>query len=196
MTDWGAHHNDVVLWCMGLDSTGPTTIEGKQTIDMIPGGYTAASEYEVTYTYASGLVHTCKSTTASDWDGSVKDRNGQQHGIKFIGTDGWLWVTRANHSASNPEIFTEALKGVNLRADGGVDHMANFIDCLKTRKDPICPAAIGHRSASICHLGTIAIRLGRKLNWDPQKEEFIGDAEASTYLSREKRKPYDDSFIA
>jgi hypothetical protein len=73
--------------------------------------------------------------------------------------------------------------------------MGNFIDCVKSRKAPICPAEVGHRSASLCHLGVIAIRLGRKLNWDPAKEQFIGDAEASTYISRPMRKPYDYSMV-
>ena len=85
MTDWGAHHNDIVLWALNQDGSGPVSIEGKQLVEMIPGGYTAASEYEVTYTYANGVVHTCKSTTASEWWGGVKDPKGQQHGIKFIG---------------------------------------------------------------------------------------------------------------
>jgi hypothetical protein len=73
--------------------------------------------------------------------------------------------------------------------------MGNFIECVKTRKAPICPAEIGHRSASLCHLGTIAIRLGRKLQWDPAKEEFVGDAEANGMVSRPMRKPYDYGLI-
>ena len=75
------------------------------------------------------------------------------------------------------------------------DHMQNFVECVRSRKAPICPASVGHRSASQCHLGVIAVRLGRKLNWDPVKEQFIGDAEATTYLWREMRKPYDFSMI-
>jgi len=73
--------------------------------------------------------------------------------------------------------------------------MANFMDCVRSRKAPICPATVGHRSASLCHLGTTAIRLGRKLNWDPAAEQFVGDAEANTYLSRPMRKPYDYSMV-
>ena len=73
--------------------------------------------------------------------------------------------------------------------------MGNFIDCVKSRKTPICPADVGHRSASLCHLGTIAIRLGRKLNWDPVKEQFVGDAEANSMIARPMRKPYDYDMI-
>jgi predicted dehydrogenase len=195
MTDWGAHHNDIVLWTLGLDDSGPVSIEGKQLVEMIPGGYTAASEYEVTYTYANGVVHTSRSTTASEWNGGVKDPNGQQHGIRFIGSDGWIWVTRGTIQASDRQLLVEPLPASAPRAYVSNDHMANFIDCVKTRKAPICPASVGHRSASQCHLGVISIRLGRKLNWDPVAERFVGDAEAETYLSRPMRKGYDYDMV-
>ena len=70
------------------------------------------------------------------------------------------------------------------------DHMGNFVDCMRSRQDPICSAETGHRSASLCHLGVTAIRLGRKLNWDPVKEQYVGDDEANGYVAREMRKPY------
>jgi predicted dehydrogenase len=195
MTDWGAHHNDIVLWALEMDGSGPVSIEGKQLIDMIPGGYTAASEYEVTYTYANGVVHTCKSTTASEWHGGVKDPKGQQHGIKFHGTDGWIWVTRGIIEANDRQLLTQKLPEDAKRVYVSNNHMGNFIDCIKSRKDPICPAETGHRSASLCHLGVISIRLGRKLNWDPVKEQFVGDDEASSWVTRKMRKPYDYDMI-
>jgi predicted dehydrogenase len=195
MTDWGAHHNDIVLWTLGLDDSGPVAIEGKQLVEMIPGGFTAASEYELKYTYANGVEHVCRSTTASEWNGAVKDPNGQQHGIKFLGSDGWIWVTRGIIQASDRQLLTEKLPASAARVYVSNDHMENFVDCVKSRKAPICPAEVGHRSASLCHLGVIAIRLGRKVNWDPAAERFTGDAEADTYLSREMRKPYDFSMI-
>jgi predicted dehydrogenase len=195
MTDWGAHHNDIVLWALEMDGSGPVSIEGKQLVDMIPGGYTAASEYEVTYTYANGVVHTCKSTTASEWHGGVKDPNGQQHGIKFHGTNGWIWVTRGVIKASDRQLLTQKLPEDAKRVYVSNNHMGNFIDCIKSRKAPICAVETGHRSASLCHLGVIAIRLGRKLNWDPVKEQFVGDAEANSWVAREMRKPYDYSMI-
>lgn len=195
MTDWGAHHNDIVLWALEKDHSGPVSVEGKQLVDMIPGGFTAASEYTVTYTYDNGIIHTCNSTTASEWHGGVKDRKGQQHGIKFLGENGWLWVTRGVITASDRSLLTEKLPESAPRVYVSNDHMANFIDCIKTRKPPICPAEIGHRSASLCHIGVIAIRLGRKLKWDPAKEEFVGDDEANKYLTRTMRKPYDYDMI-
>ncbi len=195
MTDWGAHHNDIVLWALDQDGSGPVSIEGKQLVEMIPGGYTAASEYEVTYTYANGVVHSCKSTTASEWWGGVKDPNGQQHGIKFIGSEGWIWVTRGALQASDPAMIKEELPASASRVYFSQDHTGNFIECIKSRKPTICPASVGHRSASLCHLGVTSIRLGRKLNWDPVKEQFIDDAEANQFLARPMRKPYDYDML-
>jgi len=195
MTDWGAHHNDIVSWALDKDQSGPVSIEGKQLVEMIPGGYTAASEYTVTYTYANGIVHTCNSTTDSEWNGAVKNRNGQLHGIKFIGSDGWIWVTRGQIEASERSILTEKLPENAKRVYLSNDHMRNFLDCVRSRQRTICPAEVGHRSASMCHLGVIAIRLGRKLTWDPMKEEFAADAEAQSYVGRPMRKPYDYNMI-
>jgi len=195
MTDWGAHHNDIAIWALGMDHSGPVSVEGKQLVEMIPGGYTAASEYSVTYTYGNGIVHTCNSTRDSEWNGAPKNRNGQLHGIRFIGSDGWIWVTRGQIKASDRSILTEKLPDTATRVYQSNNHMGNFLDCVGSRKMTMCPAEVGHRSASICHLGVIAIRLGRKLNWDPVKEEFIGDAEAQSYVSRPMRKPYDYTMI-
>jgi predicted dehydrogenase len=195
MTDWGAHHNDIVLWALDMDGSGPVTIEGKQLVDMIPGGYTAASEYAVTYTYANGVVHSCRSTTASEWWGGVKDPDGQQHGIKFIGSDGWIWVTRGALEASDPAIIKEQLPADAPRVYESRDHMGNFFECIKSRKPTICPASVGHRSASLCHLGVTSIRLGRKLQWDPVQEQYVNDEEANGFLIRAMRKPYDYDML-
>ena len=102
MTDWGAHHNDIALWALGLERSGPETISGRSLVEMIPGGFSAASEYAVEYKYANGVTHSCRSTNANAWNGSVVDPQGQQHGVKFIGSDGWIWVTRGNIQASDP----------------------------------------------------------------------------------------------
>ena len=132
---------------------GPVSVEGKQLIEMIPGGFTAASEYEVRYTYANGVVHDCRSTTGSEWHGGVKDASKQQHGIKFIGSDGWIWVTRGQIKAGDRDLLTQKLPAGAKRVYESRDHMGNFVDCVRTRKPTICPAEVGHRSASMCHLG-------------------------------------------
>ncbi len=195
MTDWGAHHNDIVLWALDMDDSGPVSIEGKPLVEMIPGGYTAASEYAVTYTYANGVVHTCNSTKDSAWNGAVVNKGGQLHGIKFIGSDGWIWVTRDQIGASERAIVADKLPEDAKRVYHSEDHMGNFLDCVRSRRATICPASVGHRSASLAHLGVIAIRLGRKLQWDPVHESFIGDAEAQGHVSRPMRQPYGYDMI-
>lgn len=193
ITDWGAHHNDISLWAMGLDRGGPKTIEGKSLTKPIAGGYTAPAEYEVDYTYANGVRHRCISTTANNIFGGAgrKPTPGELlHGIKFEGTEGWIYVTRGKIEASKPELITDPLKSKTVELYTSNDHMANFFECIRTRKPPICDVEIGHRSVSLCHLGAIAVRLGRPLTWDPVKESFVDDKEANSYLAREMHKPW------
>jgi predicted dehydrogenase len=193
MTDWGAHHNDIALWAMGLDRSGPATIEGKVLVKPIEGGFTAPAQYEVEYTYANGVRHRCISTTGDTIFGSSErgaKSNVEHHGVKFEGTDGWIFVTRGHSAASRPELLSQPLTSPKVRLYVSNNHMGNFFDCLRSRKAPVCDVEIGHRSASVCHLGVIALRLGRKLNWDPDKEEFSDDREANGYLAREMRKPW------
>jgi predicted dehydrogenase len=190
MTDWGAHHNDIALWGIGLDRSGPVEIDGKPLVEMIPGGFNATSEYKVLYTYSNGVTHSCESTTADTWYGAVAEKEGQRHGVRFEGADGWIWVTRGAIQASNPDLLAEPLPGSAERLYASNDHMGNFFECVRSRKQPICDAEIGHRSASLCHLGVIAIRLGRQLKWDPAEEQFIGDKEAQSHVAREMRQPW------
>ncbi len=195
MTDWGAHHNDIALWGIGLERSGPVSVEAKPLVQMIPDGFTAYSEYAVEYTYANGVTQSCHSTTANDWKGAVLDPKGQQHGVKFEGEDGWIFVTRGKIEASQPELLTTPLPSNAVRLYESNDHMGNFFDSLRTRKPTICEPEIGHRSASVCHMGVIALRLGRKLQWDPQAERFTGDEEANRWLARDMRKPWNYDSI-
>jgi myo-inositol 2-dehydrogenase / D-chiro-inositol 1-dehydrogenase len=190
ITDWGAHHNDIALWGSGHDRSGPVSVEGKALVEMIPGGFTAASEYELLFTYADGLTHSCKSTKDDAWNGAVVNKEGQHHGVKFEGANGWIWVTRGKIEASEPELLTTPLPSDAERVYVSNDHMGNFFECVRSRKQPICEPEIGHRSASLCHLGAIAVRLGRKLKWNPNEERFVDDKEANGFLAREMRKPW------
>ena len=190
MTDWGAHHNDIALWGLGLERSGPVSVTGKPLVKMIPHGFNAASEYHVEYAYANGVTHTCRSTAANAWNGRVVDPKGQQHGVRFTGSDGWIWVTRGAIEASDPEMLVEPLPGNAERLYVSDQHMGNFFDCVQSRNQPVCDVEIGHRSVSICHLGVIAIRLGRELKWNPQSESFVGDFEANRWLSRKMRGPW------
>jgi hypothetical protein len=147
----------------------------------------------VNYAYANGVTHLCTSTPANQWDGSrtpgSKDTD-PQHGVRFEGTDGWLFVTRGRIEASDPAILQKPLEDGATRLYVSNDHMGNFVECARTRKEPVCPAEVGHRSASVCHLGGIAIALGEKLTWDPAKEQFVGNEKANAMVARPQRKPY------
>lgn len=194
MTDWGAHHNDIARWALGAQA--PKFIEGKPLAQPIPGGYTAISEYDVTFTYADGVVQHTKSTRADNIYGGVEDPDGQRNGIRFEGSDGWIWVNRGNLRASDKALLETPLPDSAERLYKSDDHMANFFECVRSRKLPIADVQVGHWSASVCHLGTIALRTGLKLQWEAEREEFVGQnaREANRFLQREMRKPYDYSF--
>lgn len=195
MTDWGAHHNDIALWGAGFERSGPVSIEGQSLVPMIPDGFTAASEYAVAYTYANGVTQLTRSTHGNGWNGSVTDKSAQQHGVRFHGPDGWIFVTRGKIEASHGDLLTTPLPSSAKRLYTSDNHMKNFFDCVRSREQPICEAEIGHRSVSVCHLGVIAMRLGRALKWNPAQEQFVGDAEANKWLAREQRKPWSYEMV-
>lgn len=192
MTDWGAHHNDIALWALGLNPSGPVEIEGVPTVKMIPGGYTAASEYDVHYTYANGVKHHCVSITNNDPGGNPvgPDKDKRGHGVLFEGPEGWIFVTRWKAEASKPELLSDPLPSNATRLYVSEEHHKNFFDCIRSRKQPVADVEIGHRAASLCHLGVIAIRTGWKLKWDPAKEVFVDNDEANQWLSRPMRGPW------
>jgi len=195
MTDWGAHHNDIARWAVGLD--GPVTIEGAPSIQPIPGGYTAFSDYEVTFTYANGVRQVVKTTKDDTIYGGVVKENGQRNGLKFEGTNGWIWVNRDEIEASDDALLSTPLPASAQRLYASDNHMGNFFDCVRSRKLPVADVETGHRSASVCHLGVIAMRLGRKLAWDPAREKFTGEGakDADKMLVREMRKPFNYHFV-
>ena len=130
--------------------------------------------------------------------GGVIKVDGQRNGLKFEGMEGWIWVNRSDLNASKDEIIEAPLPDNAIKLEQNTDHMGNFFDCVRSRKDPICPVETGHRSAVVGHLIVIAMRLGKKLQWDAKTEVFVGDnsKEANAHLAREMRKPYDYSFVA
>lgn len=178
MTDWGAHHNDIAQWGLGMDRSGPLQVEATGKAPN-PGHncYNTFPEYDITYIYPGGITMLCT--------------NKGENGVLFEGEDGWIFVNRSLIRASDQHLLDEPLPADATRLYESNDHTGNFIDCIRSRKQPICDAEIGHRSVSVCHLGNISLRLsGRRLTWDPKKEEFVGDDGANTYLSRPMRKPW------
>ncbi len=177
MTDWGAHHLDIGQWALNKDFDGPVEVEGHGTPPPTTGdAYNTHEKFEVTYTYADGTPMIAMS------DG--------ENGVKFEGENGkWIFVGRGKLTASDEAIVKEPLPpdAPRLPVSGG--HMFNFFDCVKSGKKPICNAQVGASSVIICHIGAIALRLGKKLKWDPKSHRFDLD-EANAMLSRPYREPW------
>jgi predicted dehydrogenase len=175
--DWGAHLFDTAQWANDTERSGPVEVDGKGT-HWEGGLYNTVKDYDVTYRYANGVVMTCKPGDPS---------------IKFIGSDGWVgnkgWIGKLE--ASSPEILKSVIgpNDLHLYTNKEGEHR-DFLDCVKSRKDPYFPVDIGHRVSTVCHLANISIKLGRKLKWDPVAEQFAGDDEANRMLDRPRRDPW------
>lgn len=198
MTDWGAHHNDIAQWGNGTELSGPVEVDGKSLAEMIPGGFTAAAKYRIDCKYANGVTMTIVDQSTVTDRNVVGEGKTTPNGVQFIGPDGWIFVTRGSIRASDDELIEQPLPENAVKLYVSSNHMGNFFDSMRSRKDPICTVEIGHRSITIAHLGVISVRMKRPLKWNPEKEEFAGEhaREANQWLAREQRKPYDDQFIA
>jgi predicted dehydrogenase len=196
LTDWGAHHVDIGQWGIGMEDSGPTTIEvvkGVLPVDFKDGYPTVDDRYNTTTAF---LV---KATFSNEVVLNIRDDT--ENGVTFEGTNGRIFVTRDRIDLSggsvdalykNPvpeSLLVELRKG--KRVDG---HMANFFECARDRSVPVSDVWSHHRALTTCHLANIAIRLGgRKLTWDPAKEEIVGDSEANAWQTRPQRTGYEIS---
>lgn len=115
---------------------------------------------------------------------------GARGGTEFLGERGSLFVTRGKIESSPAELITQPLAEGDAHLYVSKNHHTNWLECIKSRKLPICDVEIGHRSATVCHLGNIAIRAGRKIMWDPGKEQIVGDTAAAQRLSYAYRAPW------
>jgi predicted dehydrogenase len=196
VTDWGAHHNDIAAWAIGHD--GPVDVEARALAKVVPGGYTTPAAFEATLTWPGGIKQIVRTTPDDTPYGGIIKPDGQRNGVKFEGSDGWIWVNRADLNASKDEIIDAPLPDNAIRLQSSPDHMRNFFDCVRSRQDPVSPVEIGHRSANVGHLIVIALRAGKKFQWDAAAEQFVGAgaAEANAQLARPMRAPYDYSFIS
>ncbi len=196
MTDWGAHHNDIAYWAIGL--LAPREVASRVLAQPIPGGYDTFSEYEVNYTYENGVRLSIATTRDDSIYGAKINADGQRNGIRFEGSNGWIWVNRDQIKASDPDLLKAPLPEHAVRLHVSSNHMENFFDCVRSRKAPICDVETGHRSATMCHLGAISMRTGRPLTWDAKQEEFVGEFArgANAHVAREMRAPYDYSFAS
>ena len=176
VTDWGGHHPDIAQWGMGTEKTGPIKIQNARATWADHPIWNTATDYYFECLYKNG-VKLIISTEA-------------RAGVTFEGTDGWVWANRGRH-----ETFPETLRYDNIGPEeihlyASNHHVRNFIDCVLNRQQPVAPIEVGHRSISIAHLGNIAMKLQRDLEWDPDKERFINDAQADRLLSRPMRSPW------
>jgi predicted dehydrogenase len=189
MTDWGAHHNDIAQWGLGMDESGPVAVEAEgKAPSADPNSYNCHPTFKVTYTYAHGTQLVCSHGTLEGAP-DAQERN-HDNGVLFLGENGqWIFVSRGIISASDKKLIDEPLPATATRLYASTNHMGNFLDCLRSRKPTICTAAIGYRSVSVCHIGAIALRTGKKLRWDPVQERF-DDADANRLLSRPMRAPW------
>jgi predicted dehydrogenase len=175
MTDWGAHHNDIAQWGIGADGSGPVKVEAKGIFSE-NGPHDVATKFDVNYTYANGVTMSCHAEG--------------ENGIKFHGTNGWVFVSRGKIDASDRDLLKVSFKDTDARLYKSDHHHNNWLDCIQSRELPICDVEIGHRSCTVCHLGNIALKLGRPLAWDPAKEDFVGDEQASRLVRKPMRAPW------
>ncbi len=192
ITGWGAHHIDSAHWGMGTEFTGPIEIWGSAEFPK-KGLWDVHGPFRTEALYADG-VHMIVS---GDFP----------NGIKFIGTEAWVFVSRGNETvtasdpvakledpqalaASDPKIITSKIGADEIHLYESKDHHGNWLDCIRTRQQTIAPVEVAHRACSACLLHHIAMKTKRKLFWDPQKERFHNDDEANAMLSRPQRPPY------
>lgn len=181
MTDWGAHHNDIAQWGLGMDGSGPVEVDGRESKFADQGPHTVALHFDVKYKYANGTTLICHS------DKQTINGIDISRGVMFTGEDGWIFVSRTTIQASDEDILKIELGDGDIRLYESRDHHENWLDCIKSRERCICDVEIGHRSVSVCHMGNISMRLGRPLKWDPEKEQFVGDEQANRLMYKPMR---------
>jgi predicted dehydrogenase len=178
MTNWGAHHLDITQWALGMDESGPVEAQGTAVYNS-EKLYQTPETFDVAFKYASGTLVECSSGT-----GKYKG------GITFEGDKGSIHVTRGKIASTPEDILKQPLDDTCVKLYASNNHHQNWLDCIKSRKDPICAVEIGHRSATICHVGNIAIRSGKNVLWDPAKQEIVDNAELANWVSRPYRAPW------
>ncbi len=169
LADMGAHHFDIAQWALDMDGSGPVEVTPPKDRNAKAG---------LRFTYANGVV-----MYHNEFDGPHAD-------CVFEGTEGTIYVSRDSLKTTPESILKEPLGAQAFRVYPARDHRRNWLECVRSRKEAICPAEVGHRSATICHLANIGYQLRRPLKWDPAKEQFVNDSEANGLVTRELREPW------
>ena len=177
VTDWGGHHPDCAMWGMGTELTGPIEIRNARGVFPTDELWNTATEYAFEAVYENGVTMIVSSK--------------EKMGVTFEGTKGKIYVDRGKLEAEPKSLLDSKIGPAEIHLYKSDNHFRNFIDCVISREPTAAPVEVAHRSITICHLGNIAMRLGReKLRWDPRTEQIIGDDEAARMLSRPYRAPW------
>ncbi len=205
VTDWGAHHFDIVQWALDMDHSGPNEVhppekEGDKYGAKVVykntkfGEAIPVTHVDMVYEF-DALVKEKKTPTtspsAAPVEQEVMKHFRESNGILFVGEKGKIFVNRSRIISDPDTILKEPLTESDQKLYASPGHRQNWLECIKSRKPTICPVETGARSVTVCHLVNLAYWHGRKLEWDPQKWEFPGDAEANGWRTRERRKGYE-----
>lgn len=217
VADWGNHHFDIAQWGMDTENTGPISVEARGIFpnEGREGAYDVPDRFFSRLLYANGIevlffaslanrelygfpveAHVETPKEKVDWmfgkDVPDEIRNYSRNGVMFIGDRGRIFVSRADvYGKAAEELEENPLPSNAWRVRPSEVHMKNFFDCVKSRELPVAHAEVGHRSLTPCHLTNISLRLGgRKIRWDPEAEQIIGDEQARAMQSRTQREPY------
>jgi predicted dehydrogenase len=177
LTNFGAHHLDIAQWALGRDESGPSKVEATATYQP-EHWYEVPMTSRVVYTYDDGVTVV------------VEQGTDMPAGCTFHGDNGSLFVTRGQIRSTPAGLLAGAGAELAVQLPVSKNHHANWLECIRSRENPIADVAIGHRSATVCHLGNIAIRTGRTIHWDPKAETILDDPEAASMLARPYRSPW------
>jgi len=195
LTDWAGHHIDIAQWGLGLERTGPVKIkaEGQRRENDL---FNVPYAYDIECEYANGIemrianqkkFHKRK---GKGWNGREKDGK-LGMGAVWYGDEGWLQVNRSGMWASDPKILDAEITDNDIRLYRSRNHHQNFLECIRSRKETVAPAEIGHRSISVALLGEIAMAVDKKLEWNPETEQFTNNDKANELLIRPYRNPWE-----
>jgi predicted dehydrogenase len=175
ITGWGSHMIDTAQWGNGTDDTGPVDIEAKADFPD-RGLFDVHTTFRAEGTYANGV--------------RLIMETGEPAGVRFEGDRGFVFVQRGAIEASDRELLRRKIREDEIKLYRSINHMKDFLECMRSRKDPVAPVEAGHRSNTICVMTHIAMKLGRKLRWDPEAERFLDDDEANRWLDYAHRDPW------
>jgi predicted dehydrogenase len=175
ITGWGAHMFDIAQWGHGSDDSGLVEVEATAEFPH-RGLFDVHTTFRAEGRYADGV----KLLAAS----------GEPAGVRFDGDAGWIRVSRGKLEAEPREILNQPIGANEVQLQRSHNHMSNFLQSVRMQQDPICPVEVGHRSNTLCVITHLAMKLGRKLHWDPNAESFVDDPEANALLDYEHRPPW------